>query len=107
MYGLTRRISWNPWSPLSATGGRRSLRDVSRFIVQSSIWADQWDRRGYSTADEALAHIRELIDEDLAEPGELNVVEEDESGRAVKVLDLPGHEPRAPRWKREPSPSEP
>jgi hypothetical protein len=55
------------------------------FIVQESIHGDYLSR--HETCEEAVAMIEEMIRSDLAEPGEFNIREHDESGKVVRVFD--------------------
>ena len=60
---------------------------VSTFIVQESIHAD-WVSR-HQTRDDAIAAIEEMIRERVAEPGEFNIREIDDSGETVRVFGVP------------------
>ena len=60
---------------------------VSAYIVQESIHAD-WVSR-HQTREDALAAIEEMIREGVAEPGEFNVREINDSGETVRVFGVP------------------
>jgi uncharacterized protein YjaZ len=55
------------------------------FIVQESIHGDSLSR--HETREDAVALIEDMIREGLAEPGQFNIREHDESGRVVRVFD--------------------
>jgi hypothetical protein len=55
------------------------------FIVQEAIHADFVSSHG--TCEEAIAAIEDLIQADLAAPGDFNIRELDEQGRIVRVFD--------------------
>lgn len=61
--------------------------DVSAYIVQESIHAD-WVSR-HQTREDAIAAIEEMIREGVAEPGEFNIREIDDSGETVRVFGVP------------------
>lgn len=58
------------------------------FIVQESIHADHVSR--HETREEAITAIEELIREGLAERGEFNIREIDDSGKTVRVFPVAG-----------------
>jgi len=60
---------------------------VTAFIVQESIHADWVSRHG--TSEEAVAAIKEMIREGLAQPGEFNIREIDDRGETVRVFGVP------------------
>jgi hypothetical protein len=60
---------------------------MSVFIVQESIHADHVSR--HETCDEAIAAIKEMLREGLAEPGEFNIREIDDGGQTVRVFGVP------------------
>ena len=60
---------------------------VSAFIVQESIHAD-WVSR-HQTGKDAIVAIEEMIREGVAEPGEFNIREIDDSGETVRVFGVP------------------
>lgn len=60
------------------------------FIVQESIHADRVSR--HETEAEAIAAIEEMIREGLAERGEFNIREVDDSGKTVRVFGIPDAE---------------
>ena len=55
------------------------------FIVQESIHGDSLSR--HEAREDAVALIEDMIREGLAEPGQFNIREHDESGRVVRVFD--------------------
>lgn len=60
---------------------------MSAYIVQETIHAD-WVSR-HQTRDDAIAAIEEMIREGVAEPGEFNIREIDDSGETVRVFGVP------------------
>jgi hypothetical protein len=56
------------------------------FIVQEAIHADYVS--SHETREEAVAAIEDLIQADLAAPGDFNIREIDAGGRIVRVIDL-------------------
>jgi hypothetical protein len=63
------------------------MTSVAGFVVQESIHAD-WVSR-HETREEAIAAIEEMIREGLAERGEFNIREIDDSGEIVRVFSVP------------------
>jgi hypothetical protein len=55
------------------------------FIVQESIHGDSLSR--HERREDAVAVIDEMIGSGLANPGEFNIREHDESGKIVRVFD--------------------
>jgi hypothetical protein len=60
---------------------------MSVFIVQESIHADHVSR--HETQDEAIAAVEEMIRAGLAEPGEFNIREIDDTGQTLRVFAVP------------------
>lgn len=60
---------------------------MSAYIVQESIHADYLSRHG--TEREAATAIAEMVEQGLAEPGELNIREIDDRGGTVRVFSPP------------------
>lgn len=61
---------------------------MSVFVIQESIHADRVSR--HQTRDAAIAAIEEMIREGLADRGEFNIREIDDTGDTVRVFSLPG-----------------
>lgn len=60
---------------------------MSVFVVQESIHADHVSR--HSTRQEAIAAIKEMLREGLAEPSEFNIREIDDCGQTIRVFGVP------------------
>lgn len=60
---------------------------ASRFRIFKAPHATP-DRTSYATREEAVAGIRELFEHGLAERGEFYIVEADENGKVVSVIDV-------------------